>query len=112
MWIGDEVPLELQRNASLVFSGSIWDEVSNTYVDITGEDISCAVAKVAGGEIVALPMAIIDAPTEGGFTITFVGSAFDDVDGQMEPVILAYDVRIGTSVVMRGPLTLLPGVGN
>lgn len=112
MWIGNDTTIELQRNARLSFSGAIFDAVEKEYVDISDMSISCAVAKVAGGDVIVNPAAVIDAPLGGGFTIEFVGSAFDTVEGVMEPVNLAYDVRIGDNVVMRGTLVLIPGVGE
>lgn len=115
MWIGGDVPIEVQRNATLAFGGQVIDATTDEPVDLTGYTIDCDVAAVAGGTVLASPTATIDAPTEGGFSVTIDGSDFDAVEGDMEPVRLAYNIRLtsGSSVhaIMRGPLTLLPGVG-
>lgn len=115
MWIGGDTPLELQRNATLSFSGQVIDAIGNEPVSLIGYSIEADVAMVAGGAVIASGEAEIDDPAGGGFTVTFTGADFSAVAGALEPVRLAYEIRLISGVnihpVMRGPLFLLPGVG-
>lgn len=109
------LPLEVQRNGSFAALLTITDDAGEG-LDLTGAEITMGVhyASGMGGDALAyFATEIIDA-ANGAVDVLIQGSQFIGVPGQFEPVVLAYDLKVTQDetpmVLMRGPLTLLPGV--
>ena len=111
MWTPLDIPIEVSRNGTTSISLQLWDSVANEPIDITGETLTCRVARALGESVIASPVVTVVSAASGEFDIAFVGSAFSGVGGLQEIVRLAYEVKSASGLtIMRGPLILIPGI--
>lgn len=96
-----------------------WQMVDSTGapIDLTGHALVLAVRAAAGdeGEPIAEATLTIEALPDGMFDVLLHGADFDDVDGPMEIVRLAYDLKRTDptgiiTIELRGAVILKPGV--
>lgn len=111
MWTPMDIPIEVSRNGVTPISLALWDSVADGPIDITGETLTCRVARALGEAVITSPTVTIVGASQGEFDISFVGSAFSSVSGTQQTVRLAYEIKASSGVtVMRGPLILIPGI--
>ena len=111
----ERLDVELQRNADFVRELEITDS-DGVPLDLTGATFAWKFKRRAGdpNPPVASATVTVTGAAAGLVRVEFSGSAFSDIEGQFEPVRIAYDF-IGTqdgktTLLARGYLTLLPGV--
>lgn len=81
MWLRDNIDIGVARNASTPISLQFIDEYSNEPVDLTDYSASMSISTVAGTPPIANIDVVIDAPLDGGLSVTLNGSDFSEVDG-------------------------------
>lgn len=113
MWLRDPLAIEVSRTAVTPVGFQLWDEPSNSPLDITGFTFSCNVSRIEGSARVASHPVDVTSYTNGEFEVIFDGSVY--VGASMSEVDYAYEVKAtdgsGQSVIaMRGPLIVVPGI--
>lgn len=115
MWIGEDIAIEVQRNAIKKIGITFLNQDTRLPVDLSGYSFVCKIKKAAGAsEVVGLASISATNLAKGTINIVFDGMQLNYLPGAMEQVILCYDVLVndgsGPQVIMRGPLILSPGV--
>lgn len=109
------LPISIHRNGSYAAHWILRDTDGNA-IDLTGATfvMKARYAAGAGGGEISSATLLVDDPTGGGLSITWLGSLFSSVPGSMDRVTLAYDLLMTLSGVPQilafGPLYLFPGV--
>lgn len=115
MWLPDPITIEVQRNAQTDLGFEIWDETSNAPVDLTGYSMFCGVAYVNGATPLVQYEVLISDPPNGLFQISFDGVRLAQLEGKMEKVNLAFEVKANDAaanayIAARGTIILTPGI--
>lgn len=113
MWLRDPLAIEVSRTATTPVGFQLWDDVTNSPLDITGYSMSCYISRIEGSIRVASHPVEITSYVAGEFNIVFDGAAYGV--GPMGEVDYAYEVKANDAsgqsvVVLRGPLVVVPGI--
>lgn len=113
---GIDFDITVPRNGDYFRTWQLVD-VSGAPIDLTGHTLVLAVRAAAGeeGDPIASATITIEPLPHGMFDVLLHGADFDDVEGSMEIVNLAYDLKRTDptgiiTVELRGAVILKPGV--
>lgn len=106
--------LEVPRNGSDYREYQMVD-VDDAAIDITGWTITAQARDTAGGSVIATGVVELVEPTNGIFSIKWLGSQFDSYGDPRALAVAAFDVKaVDPSsipiVPLRGPVYITPEV--
>lgn len=109
MWpTNDQLIIEVSRKTTVGLGFELWDEVSETPIDITGYSVKCEVSLTDGGELLETIQPEMSSPEKGQFSIVFDGRKYSDVPGEQDIVNLSYIVTAESDA--DGPVQLIKSV--